>query len=57
MSTRRNTMPVLDGAGRKVIETFLPECKPIPIVDTVAFNVLCLNKLDSRSLLARYFLE
>jgi hypothetical protein len=47
----------LDGAGRKVIETFLPECKPIPIVDTVAFNVLCLNKLDSRSLLARYFLE
>lgn len=50
-------MPVLEGAGRKVIETFVPECKPIPTVDTVVFSVRCLNKVDSLSLLARYFLE
>ena len=57
MSTRRNTMPVLDGAGRNVIETLVPECKPIPTVDTLVLSVRCLNKVNSLSLLARYFLE
>lgn len=50
-------MPVLEGAGRNVIETFVPECKPMPTVDTVVLSVRCLNKVNSLSLLARYFLD
>jgi hypothetical protein len=38
---RRNTIPVSIGAGRSTINTFLPECRPMPLARMVFFSVRC----------------
>src|SRR5690625_167262 len=40
-STRRNTMPVFTGAGRRVRYTFSPVCRPTPVARMVLRRVLC----------------
>src|SRR5665647_2348008 len=42
-STRRNTIPVLTGAGRNPSVTFSPLCKPTPVTLTEFFKVRCLT--------------
>ena len=37
-SVRRNTMPVSGAAGRRVIRTFLPVCRPTPVA-RIEFSV------------------
>ncbi len=49
-STRRNTMPVLTGAGRSVMTTFSPLCMPTPVALMTFFRVLCLITGLARSL-------
>src|SRR5690606_2118063 len=42
-STRRNTTPVLGAAGRKVMVTFLPPCRPTPVALMADLSVRCFN--------------
>src|SRR5262245_13022760 len=42
-SMRRNTMPVSGAAGRRVIATFSPVCRPTPVARITDFRVRCLN--------------
>jgi hypothetical protein len=46
-SVRRNTMPVLAGAGPSVITTFSPVCSPTPVARIVFFRVRCLSIFPS----------
>ncbi|GMV69778.1 MAG: hypothetical protein AMXMBFR76_22170 [Pseudomonadota bacterium] len=38
-------IPAFAGAGRRVMKTFCPECKPTPVARMVFFNVRCLSML------------
>src|SRR5438105_11310847 len=40
-SVRRKTIPESGGAGRRVMRTFLPVCKPTPVARMEFFRVLC----------------
>src|SRR5262245_37706991 len=42
MSAREKTIPLFTAAGRKVIATFAPECRPTPVARTTDFSVRCL---------------
>ena len=40
-STRRNTMPVSGGAGRRVSSTLCPLCSPMPTARVIDLSVRC----------------
>ena len=40
-SVRRNTMPVLGGAGRSIMRTLRPVCRPMPVDRIDSFSVRC----------------
>ncbi len=47
-SVLAKTMPVSAGAGRRVMETSLPEWRPVPVTPTVFAIVVCCDMETSR---------